>query len=511
MILAIAKNEFLQFFRSHKLTITMLVCCTLMPSSIFVMLLDYDQAYANYVESLSRDNPSKGVVFSWEEQSMYSFFLYPDSGSVKKLNRLSVFDKGIEGSLSGTFRLFGPWLELTFGVRQERNVFASLFGSFDLLLVTKLAIGLLAIVLGCSSIVSEREAGTLALILTNKIGRAQFMIGKFIGGVSVVLGSYIAGLILCLILLTAWPSWAFTTADFIPVLLIFITFIIYVIFSYLLGMAISSLCKTTATASIAAVVTWLSIIVLLPLLLIYCAEIVRPVLSSGTIQLKKINAARDILEDAKPHFEIGGTTMYGLPYFNAYWGGNMDYKIAEAVGNIEDEYFREEQRQIEFATSLLMFTPSGALTNTVDNLVGTSQRNYLAYKKAALSTRDILYNRLFPTIDQLKAIGRGDLDPRQIIWNEEPTEDYIKSLELDKRVEYFLKIPIYDHTSRPWRTTLDMRNSVDYDVFAETEKYVGNIESTRIFAVGNLVSLIIVTFVFLGISFCLVMRYDVRP
>lgn len=511
MIFAIAKNEFFQYFRSHKLTMAMLVCCTLMPLSIFMMLLDYDQRYANYTESLSRDNLSKGTVFSWPEKHMYSFFLYPDSGCVKKPCTLSVFDKGTEESLSGTFKLFGPWLELTFGVKQERNVFVSLFGSFDLLLVTKLAIGLLAIILGCSSVVSERQMGTLALILTNRIGRPQFIIGKFIGGVSVVLASYIAGLILCLILLVAWSSWSFTSADFVPIMLIFTTFIIYIIFSYLLGMTISSLCRTTATASIGAVVAWLSIIVLLPLLLVYCAEIVRPVLSAGTIQLKKISAARDILEDAKPHFQEGGTTMYGLPYINGRWGENMDYKIAEAVGDIEDKYFRDEQRQIEFAASLLILTPGGALTNTIDNLAGTSQMNYLAHKKAALSMRDILYDRLFPTIDQLLSVSRGSLDPQQIIWDSEPTKDYIKSLNLKERVEDFLKNPMYDHTSRPWKPTRKLITMTDFDVFTEVTKYVGNIEPTRKFALSNLLSLIIATFAFFGISFCLFMRYDVRP
>ena len=162
-------------------------------------------------------------------------FTYPDTGLVREPSKLSVFSKGIDDALSGTFTLEEQWLEPVFGIKQERNIYASLFGSFDLLLVTKLAIGLLAIILGCGSIVSEREGGTLALILSNRIGRAQFMIGKFIGGVSVVLASYIAGFILCLVLLIAWPSWAFTTVDTVPSILIFIAFIIYVVLSFLMG------------------------------------------------------------------------------------------------------------------------------------------------------------------------------------------------------------------------------------------------------------------------------------
>lgn len=510
MIFAIAKNEFLQFFRSHKLTIAMLVCCTLMPLSVFMMLLDYDQRYENYTINRSNEFPrADSFVIEFGQNSRTTTdFPYPDRGRIKQPSTLSIFAKGTDDALSGTFILVERWLDPVFGIKQERNVFTSLFGSFDLLIVTKLAIGLLAVILGCSSVVSEREAGTLALVLTNRISRAQLIIGKFIGGVSVVLASYVTALILCLILLIAWPTWSFTTANTVPTIFIFISFIIYVIFSYLLGMTISSLCRTIATASIAAVGAWLLIIVLLPMLLVYCAKIAHNVPSAEIVRCEKIETGRTILEEAKANLNrMGGYDgHFFLPNYRGPRGGTVYYKIAEAVGIIEEKYLQTQRRQINLAGFLLRLAPGGALTNIVEGLAGTSPGSYLVYKSAGLKLRNELYKRQYPTVNQLLAISRGDLDPKSFYWDKEPDQAYLQSLNLEERAKNYLKNPLFDHSSRPWK----IGGQDEYDFAIEYEKYIKEEPSTKIFSIVDFTSLLLTAFLCFGLTFCLMMRYDVR-
>ena len=508
MILAIAKNEFLQFFRSHKLTITMLVCCTLMPLSIFMMLLDYDQRYENYTEGHSREVLGR---FEFEKVCGYgNRFTYPDNAGVKKPSKLSIFSKGIEDTLSGTLELESNWLEPVFGIKQERNIYVSLFGSFDLLLVTKVAIGLLAIILGCSAVVSERQEGTLALILSHRIGRTVFIIGKFLGGISIVLVSYISGLILSLLLVELWPTWSPTLIDCVPLMLIFIGFILYLVFSYLLGMVISCLCRTTATASIVAVVVWVITVVLLPLLMVYCAEIIHEVPSfEGTLR-KKIDTTLAMLEEAKPHFGDNGNTKYGLPRLQGELGESLSYKEAKVMRSVDDKVLRAEQKQIGFARSLLALVPSGALTNMLGNLTGTSPENYPKYKSDALKVAEAIHKRRFPTINQWIEMFRGNLDPEQFDWGRHKTfSNYIKKVGLDEeKVTGFLKNPMFSRDSRPLEVAWLWP---DYDFFSEAPKYIAEIEPGREFSFVDLSSLTAAIFVCFSLTFCLIMRYDVRP
>lgn len=512
MILAIAKNEFLQYFRSHKLTIAMLVCCTLVPLSVFMMLLDYDQRYENYTINHSQEQPPHFENFWIRSNWGSSSFTYPDTGLVRKPSKLSIFSKGNDSTLSGTFKLVYYFLDPVFGKRQERNVFASLFGSFDVLLVTKLAVGLLAVILGCGSVVSERQMGTLALILTNRIGRAQFIVGKFIGGVSVVLGSYIAGLILCLILLIAWPNWSFTTHDFFPVTSIFITFIIYLIFSYLLGMTISSLCGTTTTASITAVSIWLLIIILLPLLLLYCASIVHNVPSSEIAHCERLDAARTILEETKtqPGWRQIGEGYYRLPNLRGPGQATMCYKVAKVFGDIEQKHLNAERKQINLANSLLRLAPSGAMSNIVRGLTGTSPRSYLAYKSAGLKLRSELLDRLYPTIGQLSAIIEGKLNPEQFLWDVEPepakVQGYLQQENFGEKIKTCLEHPSFDQTSRPWPVS----KKLEYNFAGEHEKYMKNGSATKMYSIADFASLLFATFLCFGLAFCFMMKYDVR-
>jgi len=510
MIFAIAKNEFLQLFKSHNLTVAMLLCCMLMPLSVFIMLFNYDQRYENFTINRSNEFPRRDsfVIQVGQKDSTASDFDYPERGRIRQPSTLSIFAKGIDGALSGTFILAGRWLDPVFGIKQERNVFASFFGSFDLLLVVKFAVGLLAIILGCTSIVSEREAGTLALIFTNRIGRAQFIIGKIIGGVTVVSGSYIAGLLLCLLILIVWPSWSFAASDFVPVIFIFMTFTIYVIFNYLLGMTISCLCQTTTTASIAAVGSWLLIIVLLPMLLVYCAEIVHDVPASEIVKGEKIEAGQKILDEAQHGLERSGgyDTHFFLPNYMGEYDATVHYKIIEAVGVIEEKHLEVQRKQINLADLLLRFAPSGALANIVTNLTETSPRSYLAYKSAGLKLRDELYKKQYPTISQLLAISRGGLDPKLFLWDRDPDKDYLESLELEGRAEYFLENTLFDHNSRPWK----IGGWDEYDFATEYKKYIKEVPSRRTFSIADFTSLLLEAFFCFGLTFCLIMRYDVR-
>ena len=63
---------------------------------------------------------------------------------------------------------------------QSGNPYLAIFASFDLVYIFQLVLGLLAILIASETISGEKEDGTLRLMLTTNVSRAQVLAGKIL-------------------------------------------------------------------------------------------------------------------------------------------------------------------------------------------------------------------------------------------------------------------------------------------------------------------------------------------
>ena len=154
---------------------------------------------------------------------------------------------------------------------------------------------LVALLIAHDAIVSEREFGTLMLLLTYPVPRIQIFLGKFLGNVMVVGITIFCGYGAAILALVINSE--FQLALLAPFLRLFITALIMGSVFIALGMIVSLLARQRATAVGVTVGLWLLIVViydlaLLGILIADTKQLIDPALFSAFLMLNPADAFR---------------------------------------------------------------------------------------------------------------------------------------------------------------------------------------------------------------------------
>ena len=84
---------------------------------------------------------------------------------------------------------------------QSSNPYLAIFAFFDMVYIFQLVLGLLAVLIASEAISGEKEDGTLRLMLTTNVSRAQVLVGKILAGLTTLAIPTALGFILLTILL----------------------------------------------------------------------------------------------------------------------------------------------------------------------------------------------------------------------------------------------------------------------------------------------------------------------
>lgn len=144
------------------------------------------------------------------------------------------------------------------------NSLLAVIGSFDVVHVIQVFLSLLAVLLACESISSEREKGTLSLMLTMNASRAQIAMGKFLSGVTLLNLPIFLGFLGVVIFLIASGHVRLTGDDWMGIIGIWAISLFYIAVFYLIGMALSCCTHNTSTSLIYGLFTWAFLVIVLP-------------------------------------------------------------------------------------------------------------------------------------------------------------------------------------------------------------------------------------------------------
>ncbi|HVT58592.1 MAG TPA: ABC transporter permease subunit [Thermoanaerobaculia bacterium] len=177
MLRAIAKKEMLNHLRSFRFWAGALLSILLAALSTVITAPDYNLRLRSYEERVAGER---------RELRSVSTYSYLQPLLVRPPERLSILDQGLEPRL-GTevaINLFSIPVEATGEPRG--NEFLASLPALDLTLVVSLVLGLLALLLTCDSITSEKEEGTLRAILANGMPRWAVLVGKLAGNLATI-------------------------------------------------------------------------------------------------------------------------------------------------------------------------------------------------------------------------------------------------------------------------------------------------------------------------------------
>ena len=180
---------------------------------------------------------------------------------------LEVFAQGIEQEVGQAVEVLlfeVPYQTEAITPFQSGNPYLAIFASFDLVYIFQLVLGLLAILIASETISGEKEDGTLRLMLTTNVSRAQVLAGKILAGLTTLAIPTTLGFILLTILLLGTEYIEVGVSEWVRLALLFALSLLYLSVFYLIGLAISCVTHRSATSLIYALFTWAMLAIVLP-------------------------------------------------------------------------------------------------------------------------------------------------------------------------------------------------------------------------------------------------------
>ncbi len=200
MLREIIKKEIQDTITTPKFVFTFLICTILILISIYTGINNYSEEKREYSVAVALNKKSL------ESQPNYLSL----AGLGVKINRepqvLSAIATGISeavGRVASVNVALDPNLvDSKFG----SNPIFAVFGALDLSFIVKIVLSLFAILFTYDAIAGEKEQGTLKLVLSNRVPRDEFILGKALGGFISLLIPLIIPMTLGLLILLIFPE-----------------------------------------------------------------------------------------------------------------------------------------------------------------------------------------------------------------------------------------------------------------------------------------------------------------
>ncbi len=178
----------------------------------------------------------------------------------------------------------------------DDNPLPVLFPPLDLIFIVTIIMSLMAILFSYDAIAGDREKGTLKLMVSNSVSRANLLLGKWIGGTLSLMIPFIFSLLISSIYITLNPKINWDGSAWATFFLFLLVSIIFIAVFYLLGLLVSSFSKYASTSILTSLFLWIIFILVIPNLSPYIAAQVYRIPSVNKIE-KEVNRVRGIERD----------------------------------------------------------------------------------------------------------------------------------------------------------------------------------------------------------------------
>jgi len=342
MILLIARKELLDHLLSLKFHVSMAVMTVLLGLSGYVMYQDYRLRMDNYAVQKQRAVPRPG-----EAGLMV----------VVEPRALSVFAKGLDEVMTRGYTLTAYLGIEPFQRQTPAESLFSLFAPPDLLYIVKVLLSLIAVLFAYDAVSGEKETGTLKLVLSSAISRGRLVAGKMLGGLAAIMLPLVTLLTGVVVVLVAQPGIRLVSGDFARLGLLVVAAMLYVALFFALGMLVSTLARTSATALMVLLLLWAGIVFAIPNVGNLVAEQLAP---AGSAQTQEMLRRQGFAKNR----------------FLAIQSRGRDPEGSAAAFNREYDRLVEEHRSkldatIGMSKNICRLSPAATLTYIFTDLAGT--------------------------------------------------------------------------------------------------------------------------------------------
>jgi ABC-type transport system involved in multi-copper enzyme maturation permease subunit len=256
----------------------------------------------------------------------------------------------------------------------EHRRYTAGFAAVDFAFVVRVVLSLMVIFLAYNAVSEEKFLGTLRLALANRLPRDQLLLGKFTGGLIVVIGSLLFSTIVALIILLFHPSISLAASDWIPILLILGISALYLSCFYTLSLFVSVLVNRPFIALLILLQAWIFLTIIYPNMGIVLAENFYSLPSEKEIAQRKIDAFQPYAEEYRKYRDAFSSAVRSGRMPSGEVGlRNVELSAlrAEKSYEVDKEFYNRLAKQMKLAQTISILSPAVIYDQIADRLART--------------------------------------------------------------------------------------------------------------------------------------------
>ena len=368
MLKTIIKREILEYLKSAKFLIGLLIAVILAAAGTTLNLQDYAVRHQDYLDA-KKELKSNGFEISvFREPQVLGTLARGKDRDLGAQLKMSV--------MSAPSRLTG-YMDTGRG----NSSYSAGFSAVDFAFLVRVILSLLVIFMAYNAVSEEKANGTLKLAMSNSVPRDKLLLGKLIGGLLVVLGALVvAGLVACLLLMFN-PSVSLSGGDLVRVAWMLAASALYLSAFFALGLFVSVKTSRPAVSLMILLQVWVFLVIIYPNLSVTAAEHLYKLPNEEAIGKQKAAVYQKFDPDIKKAgagFARGAPTNEDRLRFNDAWSGleAENYKI-------DAEFGRRQTAQMKLTEFLSALSPAALYDQITDRLSRTDIREYERFMDGA--------------------------------------------------------------------------------------------------------------------------------
>ncbi|MFC1543186.1 ABC transporter permease [Candidatus Neomarinimicrobiota bacterium] len=455
MLKTIIRREILSNITSLRFAITLLLITVVFVVSGFVFGNRYGEDIRIFNEatnsSLSRLNGQTNNLSSIANHIQ----------TIHKRPKITqLFYEGFEKSLPGTYfvnvfilslpeiatsTIFMNYPE----IKERENYLLKKYSDIDWVFIISLILSFIALIMTFDCISSERERGTLPLVMSNSIPRHMVILGKYISAILTMMIPLIIGLLLNIIIVSISGS-VINASQWGQIAIFLGVSILYISIFLLLGILISSRSAKSSSSIVALLFIWVVIVMIIPASGKIISEKYIDVPTRSELESKIHDATQEIWDNSDRYGENAGNWGGGLnaDSVNPPARARLFNAMTDMRGQMNDEHINRWLEQVYFGRNIIKISPASLYQGISESIFGNGisrfRSLYSQLKRYQKALRDFVIetDQRDPDSWHLLAEGRQ----HQILLSQKPV-DYNaipKFIESEVSVGESLKYVILD-------------------------------------------------------------------
>jgi ABC-type transport system involved in multi-copper enzyme maturation permease subunit len=366
MLKAIIKREILEYLKSSKFLIGLCLTIVLVGMSTFINIGDYQQRQQDYLDA-KQSLKSQGI----------------DIKIFRKPQILSTLVQGRDRELGSRMEISYLYVPIQpsgymgeFASQHHR--YLSGFESVDFAFVVRVVMSLMVIFLAYNSISEERSQGTLRLVLAHHLPRGQLLLGKFLGGLFVVLGCLTIATLIAVIVMVLHPAVSLNSDLFLRILGIWAISALYLGTFFTLSIMASTIINRPSVALLILLQIWVVVIVIYPNISVILSRHIFKLPGNEELADRK----RAIFEPHEKEYNDSQQAFNKMVV-----SGQHDMELSKRnfelsaqrtklFYRIDSEYSQQLTKQMQLAENIGLLSPSVLFNSAVQRLTGTDIREF---------------------------------------------------------------------------------------------------------------------------------------